>query len=171
MNRKQRQSKKNQSSRVPRKVNPAVTKLFRGMAFVLAACGIMGCAYLVLEKASRPFLISYAESREIAVISREKAAAENDNRRLKEEKEYLLTARGKEAEARKLGWVRDGEVAIVVEQPDRPDVSDAEVTIERKPKRESRWHSLGQRVLSKFLFGSGKSASAANKSPSDAPLD
>jgi len=88
---------------------------------VLASLVIIVCFYLIAMKASRPFIISYAESKEITDIKRQNAAAEAENKKLKEDRAYLQTAQGKEAEARKLGFVKEGEISLIVEHPEKSE--------------------------------------------------
>ena len=122
---------------------------FGGFALVIVAFGVLTVTYKVLAKTSRPFLISYAESKEIISVKREKEAAESENRRLQSEKRYLLTNKGKESEAHKLGWVKDGEIAIVVEQPDNSPAPEAET---EKVAPKSRWRTMGENTMGKLLF-------------------
>ena len=65
----------------------------------------------------KPYLITYNESREIAKIKKQIAEAKAENARLKRELAYLKTPLGKEVEARKQGWVRPGEIAVILESP------------------------------------------------------
>lgn len=78
------------------------------------------CAKVVIAKITRPYLISYGESREISELKRQIATSTTENRQIKKDITDVGTLQGKDAEARKLGWVKKGEVAIVVEQPHRP---------------------------------------------------
>lgn len=89
-------------------------------AFILLAVGA------VIAKAARPYLITYNEAREIEQIKRQIAEAEAENKALREDIAYLQTKRGKEVEARKLGWVKKGEIAVIVEPTDEPADENAE---------------------------------------------
>jgi hypothetical protein len=103
---------------------------------------------MVVAKTARPFRISYAESKDISIIKREKAAAELENQQLKREKQALLTASGKEIEARKQGWVKDGEVVGVVGQPEQTAAPEYDQPKPDAPK--SKWQAVKEKLLSKF---------------------
>jgi len=55
------------------------------------------------------------------ISSAKNAAAEAENKKLKEDRAYLQTAQGKEAEARKLGFVKEGEISLIVEHPEKSE--------------------------------------------------
>jgi hypothetical protein len=131
-----------------------LVRFFRRLGLFGIACVVLLVVYMILAKASRPFLISYAESREIAGIKREKDAVEAENRRLRTNREYLKTDQGKEAEARKLGWVKSGEVAVVVGQPEHSPTPPIEFEKPAPPK--SKWRILSEKVMGKLLFRADK---------------
>ena len=116
---------------------------------LLLAC--MTLAFLVVKamvmKAARPYLISYNESKERSDIQRQISQAEAENRVLRRDIAYLDTPEGKEAEARKLGWVKKGEVAVVV-----PDVGASPFAGEPLPQ-PSFWDHLGRRMAGVFVKG------------------
>ncbi|HEY3297984.1 MAG TPA: hypothetical protein VGK34_04945 [Armatimonadota bacterium] len=173
MKRQQRNKNTDPSLKKARRGKPVLDRLCRGLAFLLAGCGVLACAYLVLAKASRPFMISYGESQEIAMVQKAKAAAEAENKRLKEQKKYLSTPQGKETEARKLGWVKDGEVAIVIEQPERESNVELDEPVEGKTAPKSRWRSVRDKALSTFLFRGrgGQKPASDSVSPRNVPMD
>jgi len=129
------------------------SKAFHGLVWVLAICGVLTCTYMVLAKATRPYVISYAESQDMTSIKQQKEAAEAENRRLKLEKDYLLTSKGKEAEARKLGWVKPGEVAVVVQQPEKPVPV---LEYEKPPVPKSKWQLLSEKAMRTLFFRGDK---------------
>lgn len=90
------------------------------------ACGLLYCVKAAVAKVSRPYVINYGESREVARLQKEIGAARAENRQLKGEIRDIETQTGKEAEARKLGWVKKGETAIVVEQPQKTALETAQ---------------------------------------------
>lgn len=117
--------------------------------FLMLAC--LALAFLIVRamvmKAARPYLISYNESKERSEIQKQIAQAEAENRGLKRDIIYLDTAEGKEAEARKLGWVKTGEVAVVV-----PQVGKSPFDGEPLPQ-PTFWDHFGIRMAGMFVKG------------------
>lgn len=107
------------------------------LALVILVVGAY-CVKAVVAKITRPYLISYGESREVSNLKRQIASATAENRQLKSDINSIGKSQGKEAEARKLGWVKKGEIAIVVEQPQKTGLESAE---ERAGK--SCWQRVG----------------------------
>ena len=99
----------------------------------------------VVMKAARPYLISYNESKERSDIQQQIAQAKAENRALERDIIHLGTPEGKEAEARKLGWVKQGEVAVVV-----PQVGKSPFASEPLPQ-ETFWDHLGRRMAGVFV--------------------
>ena len=119
------------------------------MFFLLVAvAGVAIFFGAVISKAARPYLISYGESREIAQVKKEIAEAQAENNTLKRDINYLSTLKGKEAEARKLGWVKEGEVALVVQQPE--DAESKEIEQAKQQAKEPIWRTAGRRILELF---------------------
>jgi cell division protein FtsB len=103
---------------------------------LLIICLVVGSIYMFLDKLSRPYRISHGEVRAIAEVKNEIKAEEAQNRALKKNIEFLKTDKGREVEARRLGWVKPGEVAIVVEQPSpHPKI----VEIKEPSRHKSFW--------------------------------
>lgn len=67
-----------------------------------------------LRKAARPFILYVQESQENRRIEQEIADLRSENSTLRQRITYIKTPVGAEAEARALGWVRAGEVSLVV---------------------------------------------------------
>ena len=101
----------------------------------------------VAMKAARPYVISYNESKERSDIQQQIAQAKAENRALKADIIHFGTPEGKEAEARKLGWVKEGEVAVVV-----PDSGPSPFASEPLPP-ESVWDRMGRRLAGMFVKG------------------
>jgi cell division protein FtsB len=116
---------------------------------LLLAC--FGVAVLIVRaaamKAARPYVISYTESKERADIQRQIAQANAEKNALKHDIAYLDTPEGKEAEARKLGWVKTGEVAVVV-----PDSGPSPFASEPLPQA-SIWDRMSRRMAGMFVKG------------------
>lgn len=91
-----------------------LAKLGRVAGIAVAGAALLFGCYMVGVKASKPYVISYRESKDIVSIKREISEAEAENRALKGQIGYLKTDRGKVAEARKLGFVKPGEISLVV---------------------------------------------------------
>lgn len=106
-------------ARLYRKRKTGRSKLFRKMLGVFIVLVIIAIIGLILSKATRPYRIGYAESKEIADVKNQISQAEAENKRLKQDIDYIKKPEGKMVEARKLGFVKEGEVAVVVEQPNR----------------------------------------------------
>lgn len=116
------------------------------LALTLIAAGLC-CTAAVVKKISKPYVISYGESKEVRDIRKQIAVATADNQQLKRDISYLGTAQGKEAEARKLGWVKKGEVALVVQQPGKSSFQvDQPIAI-----KDTFWQSAGKRLVGIFV--------------------
>ncbi len=81
----------------------------------LAVAGVILGVGRVLSKAAEPYVVGYAESKEIAQVTQQIADEKAKRKDLKQQIRYLRTPAGMESEARKLGWVKEGEVAVVVD--------------------------------------------------------
>ncbi|HET6453920.1 MAG TPA: septum formation initiator family protein [Armatimonadota bacterium] len=117
--------------------------------FLMLIC-ISLAAFIVraaVMKAARPYLISYTESKERADIQRQIAQANAEKNALKRDIAYLGTPKGKEEEARKLGWVKTGEVAVVV-----PDTGPSPFASEPLPQ-PSVWDRMSRRMAGMFVKG------------------
>jgi cell division protein FtsL len=82
---------------------------------VLSIAGILVVVGAVIGKGAKPYLVGYTENREIAQINRQIARETALRKDLNKQIEYVQTPAGMESEARKLGWVKEGEVAVVVD--------------------------------------------------------
>lgn len=106
-------------------------------------------AAAVICKAARPYLINLAERREIAILNQKIEAAKAQRKALKEQIAYLATPGGREAEARKHGWAKPGEIAIVFgdtkDSPNGHDQSD------QPELHEPFWHKAGRHLLGFFV--------------------
>jgi len=122
----------------------------RALRIAVVALSLIGLAAGVgaaLGKVAKPYLIGRTEGAEIAQIKQEIAQQERRRGELMDDMRYLRTPAGMEVEARRLGWVKEGEVSVVVEEP-KP-----EPTVEESSKKP---------FLQRFsdgvvgLFGAGK---------------
>lgn len=105
-------------------------------------------AYHCSEKLARPYLLRWQEAREIARIKREIEAVESENRELRRQINYLQTAGGIQAEARKLGMVKEGEIALIVKRPEKNDLGSA-----REISSRSVWRNVISRIAVIFMNG------------------
>ena len=87
----------------------------RMIVTVLSIAGILLGVGAVIGKVARPWVVGHTEGREIAQINRQIAHEEALRKDLNKQIGYLQTPAGMESEARKLGWVKEGEVAVVVD--------------------------------------------------------
>ena len=126
-----------------------VRRKSRVRIFLMLIC-ISLAAFIVraaVMKAARPYVISYTESKERADIQRQIAQANAEKNALKRDIAYLGTPKGKEEEARKLGWVKQGEVAVVV-----PDTGPSPFASEPLPQA-SIWDRMSRRMAGMFVKG------------------
>ena len=121
------------------------------LVLVVIAVGLY-LGWLVARKISKPYVISYTESTEIASIQKQIADAKTENSQLKRDLEYLATPQGKEAEARRLGWVKKGETALVVQQPAQPQFQGEQ----SEAMKESFWQSVCRSVVKVFVKANGR---------------
>jgi hypothetical protein len=101
-------------------------KLLKVMLQILVAFAIAYCVKAAIAKAARPTVINYREKKEVALLQQQIGAARAENIQLKGDITDIDTKPGKVSEARKLGWVKKGETAIVVEQPQKTALETAE---------------------------------------------
>ncbi len=106
-------NKTSSSRRRPKKLYRLVRRLIRPVGIVLG----MLLLWHIAGKVAEPYILDSREARETARIKREIARLEAENRNLKNEIPYLKTEAGIEAEARKLGMVKEGEVALIIQNP------------------------------------------------------
>jgi cell division protein FtsB len=102
-------------------------------------------AFLFLQKLARPYMLTRVENTEIAKAKADTSQAETEQAKLKNDIAYLQTERGMETEARRLGWVKQGEIAIMVPQPRKP----APVTVTVETHR-SLWESAKHKLSNLF---------------------
>lgn len=114
----------------------------------VVAC-ILFCVGAIAAKAARPYIISHGESREISEVNRQISKALAENTALKQEIALLSTHEGKEEEARKHGWVKEGEIALVIEQPPKSQTQGGKPA--DSAGSESFWHAAGWRILELFV--------------------
>lgn len=135
--------------RKTRRRRPLFARFIRVVLMLAVIASILFCAKAVIVKAARPYLISYGESKESSEIKLQMAEAYAESKVLKKEIPHLLSPEGMEAEARKLGWVKKGEVAIVVEQPKQSQIERSGPA--GPSERESCWHVIGRHILGLFV--------------------
>ncbi|MDI6827346.1 MAG: septum formation initiator family protein [Armatimonadota bacterium] len=110
-------NKTSSSRRRPKKLYRLVRRLIRPIGIVVG----MLLLWHVASKIAEPYILDSREARETAQIKREIARLEAENRNLKSEIPYLKTEAGIEAEARKLGMVKEGEVALIIQNPTKEE--------------------------------------------------
>lgn len=71
--------------------------------------------FAVIRKAVRPIDLLCEGKSEVRRMEAQYAKDKAENTALHKKRRYLLTPSGSEAEARKLGYVRPGEVSVVIE--------------------------------------------------------
>lgn len=135
----------------PRRRALRIRRLAYASLAVIAGAGILLCVGAAVGKMAKPYVVGHREGKEIAEIKRQIAEAESENRELKAAIEYLSTPAGVEVEARKLGWVKKGEIAVVVE---RPRSEQSTVGPVEDADRVSFWRRVGRGIAR--LFGGRK---------------
>lgn len=91
------------------------TRYTRIVVMTLAVAGVILGVGAVVSKAAKPYVVGYTEGREIAEVRQQIADEKARRDDLKQQIRYVRTPAGMEVEARKLGWVKEGEVAVVVD--------------------------------------------------------
>lgn len=125
------------------------TRFARIAVMSLAAAGVLFVAGSVIGKVLEPYVVGYGENREIAQVTEQIRQLEAERRDLKRQIRYVQTPAGMEAEARKLGWVKEGEVAVVVENAKaEPKTED--------PLRAPFMNRVGNGFVDLFSFGKTK---------------
>ena len=134
-----------------RQLRPDKNKYVRTALTVFVVCLIVLAAGAVIAKVARPYVICYGESKETTKIRQQIAQAEAEKRTLSNQIKYLTDPKSKdkalEIEARKLGWVKDGEIALVVEPPSKPQA-------DKSPNAHSAktfWQTAGREILGLFV--------------------
>jgi cell division protein FtsB len=121
------------------------------LVLMIVAVGIYS-AYATALKVSRPYVISYGESKEIEKLKKQIAVATTENNQLNRDLSYLATPQGKEAEARKIGLVKKGETAIMVQQPDQ-----SKLQLDRtQAMKETFWQTASKSLVKLFVKTPGK---------------
>lgn len=86
---------------------------------ILGAAAIVGLTVLVcvnlLEKIAQPFVMRGQEQAQLNAAHQQRVATEADNNRLAAQYQYLKSPGGVEWTARKQGYVKHGEVSVVIE--------------------------------------------------------
>lgn len=121
----------------------------RMIVIVLSITGILLGVGAVIGKGAKPYLVGHTEGREIEQINRQIAQEEARRIDLNKQIEYLQTPAGMESEARKLGWVKEGEVAVVVDDTKK----------EPTPERSSEptfLQRIGKGITGLFSFTKSK---------------
>jgi len=86
---------------------------------VVTALAVMG----VLRKTLRPVLLCWRERAGVHRFEARLAAAKRERQALLEKRRYLRSPEGAQTEARRLGFVRPGEVSVVMEDDKDPRAS------------------------------------------------
>lgn len=141
-----RRTKTHDRVRRPRRKSKA-GRWFR-ILLMLACFALVGfIAKAMIVKAVRPWWIDHNEKKESVQLQQQIDKAKAENRAIKRDIAYLDTPEGKIAEARRLGWVKQGEVAVVVPN-EGPSPFDGEPIPE-----PSFWDNLVRRVAGVFVKG------------------
>lgn len=127
------------------RIKSRVLKVLRISGLVGAICLCLVTVWMIGAKAAKPYLIARRESSEIAQIERQFVVAKAEKKKLKEDLRDTPKPEGMTIEARKLGWVKKGEIAVVVEEHRR--LKESELSTEQ----ESLWSTFGRWILGFFM--------------------
>ncbi len=133
--------------RVGQKRKTPVSKFFRISAYLLVMAIVLVGIYMVIAKATRPYRIGYIESKDISDIKKQIEQAKAENKALKDDIEYLKRPEGKTVEAENM-FCKEGEVAVVIEQPDRAQF---ELEHMKNPPVEETFFQVWKRKISEFF--------------------
>lgn len=114
--------RKSGNRRTSRKIrlSPSLRRFLQSVKMYVLVTLVLFTVSSIAAKAVKPYLIYYNENKEIAEIQKQIATEKAENARLKHELKNLDTRLGMEVEARKQGWVKPGEVAVILEPSDGP---------------------------------------------------
>lgn len=115
---------------------------------IVLVCGVAIVTFAI-TKAARPYLLDFGEKREITEVKSQIATAKAQKKALEEQIAYLATPAGREAEARKHGWAKPGEIAIVIGED--KDSSEGGHEPGETGSHEPLWQKAGRHVLSVFV--------------------
>ena len=101
-------------------------------AIIIAAVAAALLARMA-SAAVRPLVVAFQAGQEVKRLRVQVASQRERHERLLQEIAYLKTPAGIEEEARRQGWVRDGETAIQVIRP-QSEAPDAAPRVRRHPK-------------------------------------
>lgn len=135
-------------ARMARKRKAPQSKALRLVVAAIIIAVVAAIVWMVVAKATKPYRIGYNESKEISDIRGQISQAKAENKALKADIDYIKRPEGKMVEARKLGFVKEGEVAVVVEQPDRKQYEMDQM--KTPPVKETFFQSLKRRITEFF---------------------
>lgn len=101
----------------PTPTSPVVIKTAVG---IVAAAMLFAFAGRIAAFAIEPVVATMNTGKEIRALEVLKGKEAQQNAQLQQDIHYLKTRSGVEQEARRRGWVRPGEVALAIAQPDPP---------------------------------------------------
>lgn len=90
------------------------------LSLVIMLVGLALITYCVVARAAYPLFVIHSEDREMSALRAQLDSERARNLRLKARYHYLMTQDGAQAEARKQGWVKKGEVPFRLEDPPKP---------------------------------------------------
>lgn len=101
---------------------PRILGVWARVALLVCFLGVLAfLAVALVAKAVRPYREARAQSVQLARTQRESSALAAQNALLTRHIAYLKTSNGVASEARKMGYLRPGEIPIVVEGLTTPD--------------------------------------------------
>lgn len=91
----------------------------KALMLLIGVTSVLGAAAFC-RKLARPIVLCCKERSAVKQLLSERTALEIENRRLRDQKNGLRSDAGAQAEARKLGYVRPGEICIILGD-DKPE--------------------------------------------------
>ncbi len=95
-------------------------QLLQIIVFGVVAVVVVLVGFVVIRKVAKPIGLLFAEREQVRQMQKQLADAKQEKKQLLEKKRVIASPSGAEAEARRLGYVRPGEVSIVIEETSEP---------------------------------------------------
>lgn len=83
----------------------------------LVALAVLWLAHWLLTPGAKAYLKWYDERQEVLRLKQQLAVIEDENEHLRQGIESLDTMSGREAEARRQGWIKPGETPVLIPEP------------------------------------------------------
>lgn len=144
-----RPDRRRKTGRRPRRI----LGMWARVTLLAAFIGVLGLAIFgIVTKAIRPYREARTQKGQMSVTREQIAALDAQNADLRRRIAYLKTPEGKTTEARKMGFIKDGEIPIVVEGQ-APPAPPSDFSAPASPVRPRAHSGSGARRLWRRLTG------------------